>query len=172
MASKDRLLADVISRAEANGVELVLDGKALPHTLTRVRTWRGVPVLVSATVTTQPIRSGFSYYTALHEIGHVSCAFADSLAGAGELLREARAWDLALSRAIVKPTPRVWQMIRSSWTSYVIAEARLGLASGVIRHVPDALSDFLDSAGAAVIAEADRDWYLRVWGHVKAQRPY
>jgi hypothetical protein len=77
----------------------------------------------------QPVAGVSSYFTALHEIGHV--------VGRGRSARkldaEANAWQFALDNANRLPTPTVRRMIAKSLRSYLAAGRRdSGLRQGMI----------------------------------------
>lgn len=94
--------AHVAELAEANGVEVEVyqgNGRAVPRErVIRIKAVRGV----------------VSYYVALHEIGH--CVMRGRSKPTLEC--EALAWQWAIDRAIVKPSPAVRKMIRRALRSY------------------------------------------------------
>lgn len=62
----------------------------------------------------RPVRGRSTYYTALHEIGHVVGVNARR-----RLEQEVLAWQWALDHAIVPPTPGVWAHIARCLEGYV-----------------------------------------------------
>lgn len=61
-----------------------------------------------------PIRTPITYYTALHELGHLL-----GEPGRYRLDEEARAWEWALANAAEPPSPGVRKMIRRNLRSYL-----------------------------------------------------
>jgi hypothetical protein len=61
----------------------------------------------------RPVRGRSTYYTALHEIGHIVGVNARR-----RLEQEVLAWQWALKHAIVPPTPGVWAMIARRLENY------------------------------------------------------
>jgi hypothetical protein len=124
--------------------------------------------LLKARITVQPIRSRVTYFAALHELGHVNSALASAQYGSepGSVLRwEASAWSWALTRAIIEPSQQAWNMIHRSWFSYVLDTTDAPVPTPEWkRHV--------NSGGADLVPEWDRDWYRALWDQVRSAAGY
>lgn len=70
-------------------------------------------------ITIRPVKGRSTYFTALHEIGHIVGSNPTR-----RLEQEVAAWRWALNAAAVEPTPGVWKTIHRCLSSYVARAER------------------------------------------------
>lgn len=119
----------VLELAHAGGVDVELaDGR-------RAVAYRAVPSRGRrARIRVPEIRGQVTYFTALHELGHLLSPGNRSLR---QLEAEADAWRWALATALVRPTPATARRIRTKLLTYY-RRARIRRAQGrrVVASIP------------------------------------
>ena len=108
----DRLQAHVDELVQHHGIAVVEKAGASPRA-GRMRV-DGARV---GRIVIRPIRGRNTYFTALHEIGHLVAV--GGLASGLRLEQEVIAWRWALDNAIEQPTPGVWKKIARCLGHYV-----------------------------------------------------
>jgi hypothetical protein len=125
----------VASLAHAHGIEVEVAA------VRRARAYRGQPSRGRAPRIRIPeIRSQITYFTALHELGHLVSPGNRSLR---QLEAEADAWRFALDHALVRPSPATAARLHAYLLSYLRrAEQRRALGHRTAASIPAAGSPY------------------------------
>lgn len=114
-------------------------------------------------VDTSPVFDLCSYWTALHELGHVAWRTP------GGLLSEARAWSWALDHAIVELDERARAVILGAWDAHVRHEGGDPAGGGCELVAAEHLAEYLQS-WLRVVAALPPGGYMMNWHHKPEDR--